>query len=59
VEYNGAKIGRTTLSMGTTLANHAENAEQLIKRADLAMYAAKQRGGDQLAISPDNGDSPG
>ncbi len=53
VEYNGTKIDRTTLSIGATPANLSENTEQLINRADLAMYAAKRSGGDRVTVSAD------
>jgi diguanylate cyclase (GGDEF)-like protein/PAS domain S-box-containing protein len=48
VEYDGTKVEKATLSIGTTLANPSDNTEQVIKRADVAMYSAKRQGGDRV-----------
>jgi diguanylate cyclase (GGDEF)-like protein/PAS domain S-box-containing protein len=37
-----------TLSVGVTLAEHGETVDQVVSRADRAMYDAKQRGRDQV-----------
>jgi predicted signal transduction protein with EAL and GGDEF domain len=37
-----------TLSIGVAQASKGEDPESLIKRADLAMYEAKNEGGDQI-----------
>ena len=54
VEYNGIQVIRATLSIGVTLAKAAENTEPLIKRADLAMYTAKRKGGDRVIALADD-----
>lgn len=54
VEYNGTKVDRATLSIGVAQANSAENSEQLIKRADQAMYAAKRDGGNRVVALTEN-----
>ncbi len=60
VEYHGNKVDAATLSIGVTLVNPSENAERLIKRADLAMYTAKREGGDGVvALTDDDSESSG
>ena len=47
---NGQAL-RATLSMGVTQAHPDDTAEGLIKRADLAMYEAKNSGGDKVVAA--------
>ncbi len=42
-----ADVFRATLSLGVAQAGQGEEAESLMKRADLAMYEAKKSGGDR------------
>ncbi len=42
-----------TLSVGVAQLEESETSESLIKRADVAMYQAKRRGGDQVATHKD------
>jgi len=58
VEYHGQKVDPATLSIGVTQANSSENAEGLIKRADLAMYTAKREGGDRVVALTDEDSGP-
>lgn len=41
-------VSRVTLSIGIAMFNSDESPETLVKRADLAMYEAKQSGGDKV-----------
>ncbi len=41
-------LSRVTLSMGVAMLNMDEEPETFIKRADLAMYEAKQSGGNKV-----------
>ena len=49
VVYQNIDLTPVTLSLGVAQLEENEVAESLIKRADVAMYQAKRRGGDQLA----------
>lgn len=47
-------------SIGISLyPDHGENSETLLNRADFAMYASKQRGGQQTRAFHEDGDSEG
>ena len=53
---NGEEVGSVrfdpvTLSIGVTQALSGESGEEVIQRADLAMYDAKRNGGDQVAAA--------
>ena len=49
VIYKNIDLTPVTLSLGVAQLEENEAAESLIKRADVAMYQAKRRGGDQVA----------
>ena len=49
VLYKHIDLTPVTLSMGIAQLEENEKADSLIKRADVAMYQAKRRGGDQVA----------
>ena len=48
LKENGKNIGRITVSMGISLYKFNEPEESLIKRADDALYLAKNNGRDQV-----------
>ena len=48
LKENGKSIGRITVSMGISLYKFNEPEESLIKRADDALYLAKNNGRDQI-----------
>ena len=48
LKKNGESIGRITVSMGVALYKFNEPEESLIKRADDALYLAKNNGRDQI-----------
>lgn len=43
---------RVTVSVGCAVARPGESQEELLKRADEALYRAKERGRDQVVIDP-------
>ncbi|MBS0418015.1 MAG: GGDEF domain-containing protein [Proteobacteria bacterium] len=45
-------IGQVTLSIGVALAGEAESLEQLVERADRALYIAKRTGRNRVEVSP-------
>ncbi len=49
---------RYTFSAGITSAFGSDDATELYRRADLALYAAKMRGRDQISLDPDIYRSP-
>lgn len=51
VNYRGEKI-RVTFAVGGTGYQHGETAEQMLERADQALYADKRRTGQPLPVSP-------
>jgi diguanylate cyclase (GGDEF)-like protein/PAS domain S-box-containing protein len=52
-EYKGTQFEPVTLSIGVAQAISGENAEDVIRRADLAMYDAKRSGGDRVTAVQD------
>jgi len=50
VVYQHIDLTPVTMSVGIAQLEEKETAESLIKRADVAMYQAKRRGGDQIAL---------
>ncbi len=48
-----------TLSVGQVCLRAQESAEEVLSRADAAMYQAKRRGGNQIASSPSGEDGSG
>lgn len=49
---NGEFLGRITMSVGVAQYYNEENIEQLIERADAALYTAKHNGRNQVAAAP-------
>ncbi len=48
-----------TLSVGLVCLRAQESAEEVLSRADAAMYQAKRRGGNRIATSSSSGEGPG
>ena len=46
------EIAKITLSMGIAEYQRNEKKEQFVHRADVTMYEAKKRGGNDIAVSP-------
>jgi diguanylate cyclase (GGDEF)-like protein len=46
-----AAIGQVTASFGTTLIQSGDDQETVLKRVDLALYRAKQQGGNQVVAA--------
>lgn len=49
---NGELLGRITMSAGVAQYYTGENTEELIERADAALYTAKHNGRNQVAAAP-------
>jgi diguanylate cyclase len=49
---DGMPIGRVTFSAGVAALNGHESEEELLHRADLALYRAKEGGRNQVVIDP-------
>lgn len=49
---SGEKIGRITMSLGVAQYHKGETVEELIERADAALYTAKHNGRNQVAAAP-------
>ena len=56
--HHDADVGKVTLSLGLATLKPDETMEQLIARADEALYEAKHGGRNRLSISQRQGDSP-
>lgn len=52
---NGDKLGRITMSVGCAEFSPGENLQDLIERADAALYTAKHNGRNQVAAAPTPG----
>jgi diguanylate cyclase len=52
IDYEGTDI-QVTASIGVSACRPEDNAEMLLKRADHALYQAKQGGRDRVVIAPD------
>ncbi|MND52161.1 diguanylate cyclase [compost metagenome] len=44
---------RYTFSAGISFAERGVKADEIYRRADLALYAAKMRGRNQISLDPD------
>lgn len=49
---DGGAIGQVTLSIGIAVARQGETFEQLLERADAALYAAKRAGRNRVEVAP-------
>ncbi len=55
VQFHNLPLGRVTISIGiATLPIHGNTPEDLLRKADLALYAAKRGGRDQARIADNN-----
>ena len=52
---SGDKLGRITMSVGCAEFSAGENLQDLIERADAALYTAKHNGRNQVAAAPTPG----
>ena len=52
---SGEKLGRITMSVGVAEFMHGETLQDLIERADAALYTAKHNGRNQVASAPTPG----
>jgi diguanylate cyclase (GGDEF)-like protein len=52
VEYGHQPLGRITVSLGVAVfPDHAEEADGLLKAADMALYRAKAEGRDRVMVA--------
>jgi diguanylate cyclase (GGDEF)-like protein/PAS domain S-box-containing protein len=51
-EYRDSTVGKVTLSLGLATITPGETLEELIARADAALYVAKHDGRNQLSVAP-------
>jgi len=52
ITFKDIKIPVPTFSAGITLYNQGEDADEIIRRADIAMYKAKTAGRDRIEVDP-------
>ena len=48
--YEGLDCGRITITFGLCMAHYARNPEELYSNADMALYAAKNNGRNQIKV---------
>jgi len=53
--YRDAEIGKVTLSLGLATLSPAESTDELLARADAALYQAKRGGRDRLCVAEPGG----
>jgi diguanylate cyclase (GGDEF)-like protein/PAS domain S-box-containing protein len=53
--YQDAEVGKVTLSLGLATLAPAESTDELIARADAALYQAKRGGRDRLCVAEPGG----
>jgi diguanylate cyclase (GGDEF)-like protein len=52
LSFNGSEVGAISASVGVaTFPDHGEHAEDLLRAADAALYAAKQGGRDRVEVA--------
>jgi PleD family two-component response regulator len=52
--YLGGKLNPVTLSVGVSQLTDNEKADKFQLRADLAMYEAKNKGGDRIVLASEH-----
>lgn len=53
-EYTDSEVGKITTSIGVATLNENETTEDLIRRADVALYKAKNSGRNRIEISEES-----
>ncbi|MBF0400931.1 MAG: diguanylate cyclase [Magnetococcales bacterium] len=54
IEHNGVALGQVTISIGVAaLPQHGSSGEELLQKADKALYTAKQAGRDRVIVHPE------
>jgi diguanylate cyclase (GGDEF)-like protein len=59
LSYAGKSLGKITASFGIAVfPDHAQDSDDLLRAADVALYAAKGQGRNRVVIGPTDGDEP-